>query len=114
MRWIITYRLIIISENNSATLRVAGRTEVRNGETYMIMRKFNASPKIGNPRMYVDGLFPDPALDQIATQLFNNNVEVLLNATMNEMVAIMEPQLLREVNKFFTVIPYRNMFPREY
>lgn len=76
----------------------------------MILRKFHAVPTVGNARLSFEGLFPDPSLDQIASELFNNNLVALFDATRSEMSTMIEPFLLKETNSFFSVVPYKKMF----
>lgn len=89
---------------------MAGRTEQRDGETFMIMRKFDLTPKIGDLKTNAEGLFPDIGLNALANELINSNWRAFFDAMINEVKAIWEPVLLEHANSFFSVVPYRTMF----
>lgn len=89
---------------------MAGRTEVRNGETYMIMRKFGGSIEFGDIKTNMEGIFPDPALNQLANELINNNWRAMVAVMMDQLQVVLEPFFLDMVNSFFSVIPVRKMF----
>lgn len=94
----------------TATIKVAGRLEERNGETYMIMRKFDFHPNMEDLKINAEGLFPDPALTQVANELINSNWRAFHDVMIDEAKPIFEPVLLELANSFFKVIPFRKMF----
>lgn len=89
---------------------MAGRTSERNGETYMTLEKFDLSPEIGQLKMYIEGLFPDPALNQVANELINNNWRPMMDVSIEMTKKMYEPLLLEYTNAFFGVVPFRKMF----
>lgn len=98
------------SADITARVLVAGRTEQRYGETFMIMRKFDITPKIGDMKTNAEGLFPDIELTRLANELINSNWRAFFDVMIGEVKAIWEPVLLENANSFFSVVPYRKMF----
>lgn len=92
-------------------ITLAGRTEVRNGETYMVLRKFDFVPVvIGDMKVNVEGLFPDTGLTLLANELINQNWRVMFDVTMDEVRRVLEPFFLEPSNSFLTTVPFRKLF----
>lgn len=91
-------------------MTVAGRTEKRNGVEFLKMEKFDLVPQVGQMKTYVDGLFPDPALTQLAVELINNNWRAMLDVSIDEAKRMYEPLLLEYANAFFAYVPFTKMF----
>lgn len=89
---------------------MAGQTEVRNGETYMILKKFDLLPKVAQMKTHVEGLFPDAGLTLLAEELINNNWRAFFDVMIDEVKNIYNPVLLENANSFFNVVPYSKMF----
>lgn len=76
----------------------------------MIMRKIDLKPEIGKLTTNFDGLFPDPALNQVAVELVNNNWQAMYKVMVDQAKEIWEPFMLQQANAFFSVISYDKMF----
>lgn len=94
----------------TATITVAGSTEDRDGQSYMIMRQFDLKPEIGKLTTNFDGLFREPELNQVAVELVNNNWQAMYKVMVDQAKNIWEPFLLQQANAFFSVISYDKMF----
>lgn len=92
------------------SIKLGGRTEVRDNETFMKLNKFDMKPEIGKMKVNIDGLFPDPELTRIAVELINQNWQSMYKVMIDEAKGIWEPMLLSQANGIFNVIPYRKMF----
>lgn len=52
------------SDDVTATWKIEGATEERDGETYMRIKHFRVSPKVGDMKIYASGLIPDEGLSK--------------------------------------------------
>lgn len=60
--WFIKFNNILA--NVTTTWKISGRSIQRNGETYVLIDKFDMSPEVGDMKIYATGLFPDPGLSK--------------------------------------------------
>ncbi|EDV94050.1 uncharacterized protein LOC6570070 [Drosophila grimshawi] len=92
--------------NVSMKSRSSGELYERDGHTYLRLAKLEAEPKVGDMRIYANGLVPDPALNDVILDFINQYWRQLYQAMLPETMAIWEPLMLKAGNDFFAALPF--------
>lgn len=113
-----------------------GELYERNGHTYVRLTKLEIEPKVGDMRIYANGLVPDPALskytdlqrlmvyvfktelsvyftDDVILDFINQYWHQLYTAMLPETLAIWEPIMLKLGNDFFAALPFDLLITKE-
>ncbi|EDW12307.1 uncharacterized protein LOC6576884 [Drosophila mojavensis] len=90
----------------SMKTRAMGELYERDGHTYLRLSKLESEPKVGDMRIYANGLVPDPALNDVILDFINQYWRQLYQAMLPETMAIWEPQMLKLANEFFAALPF--------
>ncbi|XP_030561785.1 uncharacterized protein LOC115763385 [Drosophila novamexicana] len=90
----------------SMKTRALGELYERDGHTYLRLTKLETEPKVGDMRIYANGLVPDPALNDVILDFINQYWQQLYQAMLPETMAIWEPILLKVGNDFFAALPF--------
>ncbi|XP_065084300.1 putative beta-carotene-binding protein [Ochlerotatus camptorhynchus] len=96
----------------TTTWKISGRSTQRNGETYVLIDKFDMSPEVGDMKIFATGLFPDPGLNQVALDFVNQYWPSLYKEMLPETRRSWEPIMLDVINKMFNRVPYRRLLPK--
>ena len=89
---------------------MAGQLQERDGEQYIVWNKLIWKPKMKQYRSDISGLIPDPNLNKLIVELINNSWPVMSDTILDNARGIYEPLLLKELNSFFKVVPFRKLF----
>lgn len=86
--------------------RAVGELYERDGHTYMRLTKLETEPRVGDMRIYANGLVSDPALNNVILDFINQYWGQLYHAMLPETMAIWQPLMLKVGNDFFAALPF--------
>ncbi|KAH8274028.1 hypothetical protein KR044_008589 [Drosophila immigrans] len=90
----------------SMKTRALGELYERDGHSYVRLTKLETEPKVGNMRIYANGLVPDPALNDVILDFINQYWRQLYQAMLPETMATWAPLMLKVGNDFFEALPF--------
>ncbi|XP_026465613.1 uncharacterized protein LOC113368282 [Ctenocephalides felis] len=97
----------------TVTWKIEGATEERDGETYMRIKHFRVSPKVGDMKIYASGLIPDEGLNNAAVAFMNQYWQPAFQALLPYAEEHGDQIMTNFVNEMFLRIPFNKLMPVE-
>lgn len=92
--------------NINTTHHWEGHLVPKNGHQYLQIDTFDMIPEIGDMKIYVGGIFPDPAMNQIAVNFLNQYWPAFYKMLLPETRSHWQPLMTNSINEFLGRVPF--------
>jgi hypothetical protein len=99
----------ITFKDTATTQKMKGVFETRDGERYLKIESYDIVPTIGDLKVQMTGIFPDPEMNKLAVEFINQYWPFLYRDMIPETRSMWEPILLEQINAFMLRLPFNRM-----
>ncbi|XP_037033894.1 uncharacterized protein LOC119072724 [Bradysia coprophila] len=96
-------------KDTAITQKMKGVFETVDGERYLRIESYDIIPTIGDLKVQMTGIFPDPELNKLAVEFINQYWPFLYRDIIPETRKMWEPMLLEQINAFMLRLPFSKM-----
>jgi len=102
-----SYDITII--DTAATLKIKGVFVTKNGQQYLRIVNFDITPVIGDFKVNITGISPDPEINRLHLDFINHYWPLLYRDAVPQTKEVWEPHVISRINAVLLRVPFKTI-----